>query len=231
MCKWSSTTTPGQAAGATWKCDSQNSLSIQVTHQREQVLLRIIPRSYFHHPPFAMYWCQGHLNFTHPHLSFASAVRWRHPVLQMLLGECASPSCFHPPPTAAPSNTCPQQGWIPRDKPGTHRLYGSGTLITGGGNLPLPWQWACRDEHFFLWTAIRSLKQCCRLPKVISAMRKQSWAKPWENKRAGGKLASAADPSPLRLRAVRGDRFLPLCSRPWHKSNQIQPPFLQQSSR
>lgn len=49
MYKWSGITTHGQQG--LHENVIHRILSIQITHQREQLVLRIIQRTYFHHPP------------------------------------------------------------------------------------------------------------------------------------------------------------------------------------
>lgn len=164
-----------------------------------------------------MYWCHSHLNFPHPHLWVC--VGWRRPALEKLPGERVLPVASVLLPLWLPAGLDPS-GQASTALPAPYKRWGE------RGDLPLPWQWACRDEHFFLRTPIQSLKQCCCLPKVINATRKQSW----ENKGTRGKLGWYYRPFPTRASSsARRMLFCPFVPGPG--TNEIQPPFPQQSSR
>lgn len=119
--------------GCYTKAESREKIPpVQVTLESQQVLQRVNQNCNCHQPLFAMSSCQSWQNFSHPHLCFGSVARWRHPALEMLSRELASPvaSILLPPQASAiPALSGTTSLGTSRV---AHRLSGCGTLVRGG---------------------------------------------------------------------------------------------------
>lgn len=155
----------------------------------------------------------------------SSFSQWQCPALLLLPGGSAFPSCLLPQAACVPAFS---RAASPRMSP--WRSASPAAVPWYEGDFLLLWRWACRDECFFLQTAVQSLKRRCCLWVPISAMCKHSWTNPYENKEEKGrKPAGSALPSPLELWAI--ERVIAFCVFVLGSgTNQIKPPFPQQST-